>query len=530
MSTQDWFLTTPERDNPWTRLAYRNEGQGWTAGNDATVLVHGAAYFARLCALVEELGEGDLLLFTDWRGDPDEQVSEDGTTVVELFSGAAARGVIVKGLFWRSHWDKFAYSEEENRSLANAIRDAGGEVILDMRVLPFGSHHQKFVVLRHRDDPSRDTAFIGGIDLCHTRRDDARHLGDPQAVNMGDVWGDTPGWHDMMIEVHGPAVGDVEATFRERWDDPTPPVLDPISQIQAALNRDDEHADPLPEQQPDPPAVGDCNVQILRTYPARRPRFPFAPEGERSVARAYDKAVSRAESLIYIEDQYFWSGDVVSCFAKALKAHPELRMIVVLSTYTTADSWGAKISTMPYREEALRDLYEAGGDRVGVYGLENHESTPVYVHSKFCVVDDVWMTVGSDNVNRRSWTYDSEITCAVLDERRDEREPQVLRRDGDAARFLPRDTRLRLMREHLDAADDTGLLDPVSAFEAFRSTAAALDAWHAGGCVGPRPAGRLRAYVNPHVALWERALGKVAYKFADDPDGRPMRLRGTDRF
>lgn len=529
MSVEDWFLTTAERGNPWTRLAYRHGGQSWTDGNEGRVLVHGVEYFARLRELIEAQQEGDLLLFTDWRGDPDEQI-DDGMTVVELMTAAAARGVIVKGLFWRSHLDTVAYSEEENRSLANGIRAAGGEVILDMRVLPLGSHHQKLVVLRHRDDPSRDVAFVGGIDLCHTRRDDADHRGDPQRVNMGDVWGKTPAWHDMMIEVHGPAVGDVEATFRERWDDPTPPVLDPISLVQATLHHDDEKADPLPEQHPDPPEVGRARVQVLRTYPARKPRFPFAPEGERSVARAYDKAVRRAETLIYIEDQYFWNGEVTSCFAKALEQHPGAHMMVVLAGDTTAATRSSRMATMWSRNDALTALYEAGGDRVGVYWLENHVGTPIYVHSKFCVVDDVWMTVGSDNVNRRSWTYDSEITCAVLDEDRDEREPRTVRADGDEARRLPRETRLRLMREHLDLDDDTGIVDPVAAFHAFRESAARLDAWHAGGQAGPRPPGRLRRYVMPEVGRLERALGHVVYRYASDPDGRPLRMRGTNEF
>ncbi|AKT50390.1 hypothetical protein [Arsenicicoccus sp. oral taxon 190] len=126
--------------------------------------------------------------------------------------------MVVKGLFWRSHLDRFAYSEAENRSLADGVRDAGGEVVLDMRVLPLGTHHQKFVVLRHPGRPEQDRAFVGGIDLCHTRRDTREHRGDPQTVDMGDVWGPTPPWHDAMLEVSGPVVGDIEATFRERWD------------------------------------------------------------------------------------------------------------------------------------------------------------------------------------------------------------------------------------------------------------------------------------------------------------------------
>ena len=51
-----------------------------------------------------------------------------------------------------------------------------------MRVRTGGSHHQKLVVIRHRDQPERDIAYVGGIDLCHSRRDDAEHLGDPQAL------------------------------------------------------------------------------------------------------------------------------------------------------------------------------------------------------------------------------------------------------------------------------------------------------------------------------------------------------------
>ena len=65
----------------------------------------------------------------------------------------------------------------------------------------------------------------------------------------------------------------------------------------------------------------------------------------------------------------------------------------------------------------------AGGDRFGIYDVENQQGVPVYVHSKVVVVDDVWAMIGSDNLNRRSWTHDSELSCAVIDAERDRREP-----------------------------------------------------------------------------------------------------------
>ncbi|MCW2686042.1 MAG: phospholipase [Mycobacterium sp.] len=102
-------------------------------------------------------------------------------------------------------------------------------------------------------------------------------------------------------------------------------------------------------------------------------------------------------------------------------------------------------------------------ERVHVFDMENHEGTPVYVHAELAVVDDVWACVGSANLNRRSWTHDSELSCAVMDETKDHREPRDPAGQGDGARVYARDLRLRLMREHLhraaDGGDDDGLVD-----------------------------------------------------------------------
>ena len=124
-----------------------------------------------------------------------------------------------------------------------------------------------------------------------------------------------------------------------------------------------------------------------------------------------------------------------------------------------------------------------------VYEVENHHGTPVYVHAKVCVIDDVWACVGSDNFNRRSWTHDSELSCAVLDDTPDGREPHDPAGQRDGARMFARDLRLRLLREHLDRADDgsedDGLLDPDTAVRAIAVSAGALERWHTTGQPGP---------------------------------------------
>lgn len=513
MNLSDWFLTESERANPHSAVPH------WCEDNLAQPLIHGATYFDHLVTEVEALDEGDHLFFTDWRGDPDQKMRDDGPTIRDLFCRAAERGVVVKGLVWRSHLDKFAYSEEENQHLGEAIEEAGGEVLLDQRVRIGGSHHQKLVVLRHPREPRRDVAFAGGIDLCHSRRDDESHRGDPQAVQMAKAYGDHPPWHDVQLRIQGPAVGALDTTFRERWEDPAPlDSLSPIAWIQDKLRGADLTPDELPEQPPDPPPCGPHAVQVLRTYPDAHFAFDFAPHGERSIARAYSKVVPKARRLIYVEDQYLWSKRVARLFAKALQANPDLHLVAVIPRHPDVDGRLALPPNSIGRWHALQTCRDASPDRVHVFDLENHAGTPVYVHAKVCVVDDVWTCVGSDNLNRRSWTHDSELTCAVLD------------RDGD----FGRDLRVRLMREHLDRApdgsEDDGLVDPSTAVRELVDAAEKLDQWYAKGCQGPRPPGRLRPHKAERPSLGTRLWAEPVYRMVYDPDGRSWRDRINRRL
>src|SRR5205823_3379240 len=100
-------------------------------------------------------------------------------------------------------------------------------------------------------------------------RDDASHAGDPQRQGMAAVYGPRPPWHDVQLAIHGPAVGDVETVFRERWDDRQPLSRNPIHVLADWMRHDDRRARPLPPQLPDPPPTGPHTVQLLRTYPHR---------------------------------------------------------------------------------------------------------------------------------------------------------------------------------------------------------------------------------------------------------------------
>ena len=137
-----------------------------------------------------------------------------------------------------------------------------------------------------------------------------------------------------------------------------------------------------------------------------------------------------------------------------------------------------------------------------MFDLENAAGTPIYVHAKVCVVDDHWMTIGSDNLNLRSWTHDSELTCAVVDPDRE----------------LPRSIRTSVWAEHLGLPQDDPRLSDLSGAPALWAQR-----------VGARGS-RIRPHEPPALSARTRLWARTAYRRLCDPDGRPRALRGTTRF
>ena len=533
MTVENWFLTAEERGNPDTDIdRRRGDGRAWTEGNQVEALVHGANYFRRLHAALSSTTPGDWVHFTDWRGDPDERLAGEGTELGPLLRKLASSGVHVRGLLWRSHPHQMRFSEQEAVSLAETVNEVGGEILLDERIRRMGCHHQKLVLIRHPSNEDKDIAFVGGIDLCHGRNDDESHTGDLQPIDLDPRYGPHPPWHDVQLALEGPVIGDLAHTFRERWEDPTP--LDhkgPWTRHLKKVAREPRKAGPLPPMPDDPKPRGPHTVQVLRTYPEKGPPFPFARRGERSVARAYRKVLARARRLIYLEDQYLWSEEVADFLADALEASPDLHLIAVVPRFPDQDG---RLSGPPNRigQQAAMDHVQAvGGDRVAVYNIENENGRPIYVHAKVCVIDDTWAAVGSDNLNLRSWTHDSELSCSVLDETRDEREPSDPGGMGDGARVFARELRLQLWREHLgaDVAEDV-LLDPARGFAEWKARASALEEWHRSGRRGPRPTGRARPHDPGRVQWWAKWWAYPFYRTVVDPDGRPRDLKKAKNF
>ena len=252
--------------------------------------------------------------------------------------------------------------------------------------------------------------------------------------------------------------------FRERWEDPAPPVAGcPVAGRPRRAARRGPTAQPAARRAaPDPPAAGTCSVQLLRTYPQRRPGYPFAPDGERSAARGVRQGAAPGPAPRLRRGPVPVVGRRGSRLrrraAPRARAAPDRRRPPVPRPGRPARA--CRPVRLGHRQ-ALQLVRAAGGDRVQVLDVENHAGDPVYVHAKVCVVDDVWATVGSDNLNRRSWTHDSELTAAVLDRAPGRAGAARSRRAWATVRAASlASCGCELWREHLDRDDDDAAARP----------------------------------------------------------------------
>jgi phosphatidylserine/phosphatidylglycerophosphate/cardiolipin synthase-like enzyme len=327
------------------------------------------------------------------RGAPGSR-SGDGPTIRELLAQLAER-VDVRVLLWSGPpvpWSPLGRPEVK-RTRDELTRGTRVHCLLDHHQRPMHAHHEKILVI---DD---QVAFVGGIDPTDLRGDRCDSSEHPLRDGVG--------WHDMAAELHGPAAADVAAHFRLRW-----------------------HAvsgESLPLVHPGEKA-GAHDVQVIATIP--QAIYPSVPRGVYRVLEAYQRALSSAQHLIYIENQFLWSPEIVGVLRQKLLAPPEddfrLLMLLPAKAATGTDDTSGQLGSLLEADHDNR-LFAST-----VYSHVGPQSRPVYVHAKLAIVDDLWLTVGSANLNDHSLFNDTEVNLAVHDHE------------------IARTTRERLWAEHLE--------------------------------------------------------------------------------
>ena len=424
-----WFLST--RWNSQTNLNL------FTPGNSVQVLVDGKDYMKSLYEQIQLTQKGDYILHAGWELRLEQKLdpsSSENTSVVTVLEQARQKLVNVRVMLSNHllHNNNAPAHDVLSLPHPNLTR-----CILDGRFPLYGSAHQKFTIICIN---SVLHAYCGGIDLTLDRYDIPRHpRPSERQVNRYPA-----GWHDVHCHLCGPACGDLYETFRERWNDRRRP-----SRLDAAPPTIDY---PVPKTK----ETGTHFVQVLRTYGCNG-GFPFAPKGEFSARAAWLHAINKAQEIIYIEDQYFVSYEIALALANALKSQPQLRVIVLVPEQPED-----RPNEFRYHQERVISLLQrTAEDRFATYHLRS-ENGPIYVHAKLMIVDDVWVGIGSMNLNRRSMTNDSELCIGIVDS-------QLV----DGVCKFARELRMRLWSEHLliDPEDLGKIMDPAAGFKVWQERA-----------------------------------------------------------
>jgi len=355
------------------------------------------------------------------------------------------KGVEVKGLIWEcskifSHYNpKVAYQELVEVGVTCILDDSTRGLLHH----PIEALHQKIAVV------DGTHAFVGGIDpLIELNGDFDRwdfpihHFSSPLRRNMQDH--SPHPWHDAHAIIEGPAAGDVELNFRQRWND----VVQRHRLDSKLIVHEHPLASPL-----------ECNslIQIARTIPKRT--YSFQPLIIRGIAQLYANALSNAQHFIYLENQYFWLHAYNGIDIPFLGIDsPEMERNI--RELGAALRRGARVALIlpdnpnvgrAFTDAGLARLHDEAPEAVtqgriqvfclatstNIDGVEHYR--PIYVHAKVAIIDDLWSTVGSANLNNRGMRDDTEMNVAVFDAE------------------LAQDLRLMLWAEHLGLMNEDDL-------------------------------------------------------------------------
>ncbi|MGN6799602.1 MAG: phospholipase D-like domain-containing protein, partial [Gaiellaceae bacterium] len=312
----------------------------------------------------------------------------------ELLAEAAER-VDVRLLAWAgAPLPLFHPDRREVRDVRAALSERSRvRVALDARERPLHCHHEKTIVV------DGELAFVGGIDLT-------AYAGNRFDSNDHPARG-AIGWHDATARIRGPAVKDVAEHFRLRWLEVTGEELPPVEE---------------------PLSAGETELQVVRTVPEKI--YRRLPRGEFTILESYLRALKSAERLVYLENQFLWSPEIVAVLADRLRNPPDdrFRLLVLLPAKPNNgnDDTHGQLGVLAEADN--------GADRFLACTLfqSGNGAQPVYVHAKIGIVDDRWLTIGSANLNEHSLFNDTEMNVVTHDP------------------TLAKSTRLRLWSEHLE--------------------------------------------------------------------------------
>jgi cardiolipin synthase len=201
-------------------------------------------------------------------------------------------------------------------------------------------------------------AFTGGLNIAN------------EWVSRADGGGD---WHDAVIQVEGPAVADIEGTFLRTWNRRAPKRF--------RLN---------PARLPRPATAGEVSLAVVSNTELRD-RF--------AIRRAALHAIRECRERLILANPYFVPDrGILRALRRAARRGADVRLLLPMSSDSVILDLAARAVFAPLLAASVRIFRSRS-----------------VIHTKVLAVDDVFVSIGSYNLDHRSLAYNLEMVVNVVD-------------------------------------------------------------------------------------------------------------------
>jgi cardiolipin synthase len=331
-------------------------GHPLTAGNHATLLVDGPATFSAMSAAITG-AKDHINLETFIFGD-----DEIGRPFADLLLQKRSEGVQVNLIY------DGAGSMATPSAFFERLREGGINVVEFNPLNPLRANRELLSTRRdHRKVMIIDgkVAFTGGVNISGVYSSNA-----PKSVHSEE--GDALGWRDTHVMIEGPAVAQFQELFLKTWHDQRGPDLG------------DRNYFPAMER------MGNELITVIGSTPGDMNRLTYI---------MYVSAVQHSRRSVQLTNAYFVPDrQMIHALIDAAKRGVDVVLVLPgvsdsnLALYAGRSHYG--------------DLLEAG--------IKLYERRDRMSHAKTAVIDGVWSTIGSTNLDLWSFMRNDEINAIIL--------------------------------------------------------------------------------------------------------------------
>lgn len=379
LTKADTTILSSRADSTLIHYLQEEYNIGITAHNEIQLLASGKDKFLDLFREIEKAKHHIHLEYFNFRND------SIANALFELLGKKAKEGIEIRALF-----DAFGNSSNNQplkKKHLKAIQGMGIEIIkFDPLTFPWINH------VFHRDH--RKIAIIDG------------KIGYTGGMNIADYYinglPEIGEWRDMHVRIEGEAVENLQDIFLDMWNKAS------------GQNVTGDAYYPFRKDSIAPP-VSIGNIAIVDRYPKKAPEV---------MRRVYVKAIESAKEKIQIINPYFTP---TSSIKKAIKKATQKGIKVEIMIPGKSD--------IPFTPDAA--LYIA--NKLRKKGADIYIFNGGFHHSKIMMIDSLYCTVGSTNLNSRSLRYDYEVNAFIFDTKTTDELMHIFQTDKENSTLLTKE-------------------------------------------------------------------------------------------